>query len=222
MRQIGVGVIGTGWCGEIRAVTAANSALVHSGHLAEIRPERLIEVARRTNAASATPDYHELLVKPEVDVVVISATPETTHHPIARESLLAGKHVLLEKPMALTLDEADDLIALAEERHLKFSIGYSQRFNAKQALIKRSLDDRSLGQPVSVLISRHITRGLGDKIGARIKLSPAAMEATHDIEIALWCLEPARVVRVYAQAAYGVMRSRFDVADCMWMNTHSR
>ena len=57
----------------------------------------------------------------------------------------------------LTLDEADDLIALAEERHLKFSIGYSQRFNAKQALIKRSLDDGSLGQPVSVLISRHIT-----------------------------------------------------------------
>ena len=42
MRQIGVGVIGTGWCGEIRAVTAANSALVHSVHLAEIRLGRLI------------------------------------------------------------------------------------------------------------------------------------------------------------------------------------
>jgi predicted dehydrogenase len=158
-----------------------------------------------------------LLANPDIDAVVISATPETTHFPMARESLLAGKHVLLEKPMALTLAEADELIGLAEERQLKFSVGYSQRFNAKQALIKRSLEEGTLGQPVSVLISRHITRGLGDKIGSRIKLSPAAMEATHDIDFALWCLEPARVVRVYAQAAYGIMRPRFDVADTMMM-----
>jgi predicted dehydrogenase len=141
---------------------------------------------------------------------MISATPETLHYPMTREALAAGKHVLLEKPIALTLDEADELIALAEGRGLKFTIGYSQRFNAKQALVKRSLEDGTLGEPVSVL-----SRKLGDKITSRIKLSPAAMEATHDIDFALWCLEPRRPVRVYAQAVEKVMKPRFDVADTM-------
>ena len=105
--------------------------------------------------------------------------------------------------MAMTLAEADELIDLAEAKDLKFTIGYSQRFNSKQALVKRSVNDGSLGDPVSVLVSRHITRSLGAKISSRTKLSPAAMEATHDIDFALWCLEPRRPVRVYSQVAFG-------------------
>jgi len=219
MRQIGLGVIGTGWCGAIRARTAASSPLVGAGnlHLAEIRPDRLVEIAAQTGAATATGDHRELLANPAIDAVVISTTPETTHHPIALAALRAGKHVLLEKPLALTLDEADQLIEEAERRNLRFTVGYSQRFNPKQALIRRSLADGTLGEPVSVLISRHITRRLGDKIGSRIKLSPAAMEATHDIDFALWCLEPARPVRIYAQAAGRVMRPRHGVDDYVSM-----
>jgi predicted dehydrogenase len=64
-----------------------------------------------------------------------------------------------------------------------------------------------------VLVSRHITRSLGSKIGSRIKLSPAAMEATHDLDFVLWALEPARPVRIYAQAAERVMKPTHDVAD---------
>jgi predicted dehydrogenase len=213
MRQIEVGVIGTGWCGGIRAVTAANSPLVRALHIAEIRPDRLAEVKAQTAPATATENYRDVLDNPAIDAVMISATPETTHYPMALEALQAGKHVLLEKPMALTLAEADELIAQAEGRNLKFTIGYSQRFNTKQALVKRSLDDGTLGDPVSVLVSRHITRSLGNKIGSRIKLSPAAMEATHDIDFVLWALEPSRPVRVYAQAAERVMKPTNDVAD---------
>jgi len=219
VKQIGLGVIGVGWCGGIRAQTAASSPLVGASnlHLAEIRPDRLAEIAARTGAATATSDYRELLANPAIDAVVISTTPETTHHPIALAALQAGKHVLPEKPLALTIEEADQLIEEAARRRLRFTVGYSQRFNPKQALIKRSLADGTLGTPVSVLISRHITRRLGEKIGARIKLSPAAMEATHDIDFALWCLEPARPVRVYAQAAGRVMRQRHGVDDCVSM-----
>ena len=217
MRRIGVGVIGVGWCGGIRAAAAAASPLVRSLHLAEIRADRLAEVAASTGAATATTDYRELLDNPDIDAVMVSTTPETTHYPIARAALEAGKHVLLEKPIALTLDEADDLIATAKRQGLRFTIGYSQRFNPKQALVKRSLADGTLGQPVSALVSRHITRRLGDKIGSRIKLSPAAMEATHDIDFVLWCLEPARPVRVYAQAVERVMKPKYGVADCVWI-----
>ncbi len=215
MTPIEVGIVGTGWCGGIRAIAAAESGLVSALHLAETREERLAEVAGQTQPATAVSDYHVLLENPDIDAIIVSATPETTHYPMALESLQAGKHVLLEKPIALTLAEADHLIDESESRGLKFAIGYSQRFNPKQALVKRSFEDGTLGQPISVLITRHITRQLGDKIGGRIKLSPAAMEATHDIDFALWCLDPLRPIRVYAQGVDRVQKPKYDVPDIM-------
>jgi scyllo-inositol 2-dehydrogenase (NAD+) len=213
MEPIGLGIIGTGWCGGIRAIAAANSPLVGSLHLAEVNPERLAEVQGKTGAVTATTDWELLVDDPEISALMISATPESLHHPMAKTALEAGKHVLLEKPIALTLDEADELIEIAEGKGLKFTVGYSQRFNPKQALVKRSLNDGTLGDPVSVLVSRHITRSLGAKIGSRTKLSPAAMEATHDIDFSLWCLEPRRPVRVYSQVAYGARRAEHGVPD---------
>jgi predicted dehydrogenase len=213
MDRLNVGIIGTGWCGGIRALAAAQSAMVESVHIADINPERLAEVAALTGAQSATTEWNEIISDPNIDVVMISTTPESNHHPLAKAALEAGKHVLLEKPMALTLDEADELIRISETEDVKFTVGYSQRFNAKQALVKRSLGDGTLGDPVSVLVSRHISRSLGGKIGSRTKLSPAAMEATHDIDFSLWCLAPRRPVRVYSQVAWGARKAEHGVPD---------
>jgi predicted dehydrogenase len=217
MKQVSIGIIGTGWCGGIRAETCAASPYVSALHLAEIKPERLKEVAGTTKPATATSDYRNLLNNSTIDGIIISATPETTHYPMAKESLLSGKHVFLEKPIALELSEADELIALAGSKNLLFTIGYSQRFNPKFAYVKRSIDDGTIGQPVSALVSRHITRNLGNKIGGRIKLSPAAMEATHDIDFVLWCFAPRRPVRVYAQEVRKIMQSTHNVPDCVWI-----
>jgi len=213
MEPLNVGIIGVGWCGGIRAIAASSSALVGRLHLAEVNPERLAEMAARTGAVTATGDWESLVADPDIQALMISATPETLHYPMAKAALEAGKHVLLEKPMSITLEEADELIEIAESKKLKFTVGYSQRFNAKQALVKRSLNDGTLGDPVSVLVSRHITRSLGAKIGSRTKLSPAAMEATHDIDFSLWCLEPRRPVRVYSQVAWGARKAEHGVPD---------
>ncbi|MDH3540740.1 MAG: Gfo/Idh/MocA family oxidoreductase, partial [Acidimicrobiia bacterium] len=62
-----------------------------------------------------------------------------------------------------------------------------------------------------------ITRSLGEKIGSRTKLSPAAMEATHDIDFSLWCLEPRRPVRVYSQVAWGARKADQGVPDTQVM-----
>ena len=219
MRQISVAVIGTGWCGGIRAETLAKHPLVKSLHLAEIRAERLDELKRKLNPASASGDYKQILGNREIEVVYISATPESTHYPIARDSLNAGKHVFLEKPIAMSLKDADELIALAKAKNVKFTIGYSQRFNPKYAYVRKCLRDGTIGKPVTALVSRHITRMLGTKISGRSKLSPAAMEATHDLDFVFWCLEPAKPVRVYSQVNYGAMRamSGGDVPDQQWV-----
>lgn len=220
MTAIELGLIGTGWCGGIRAVAAADNPLVAGLHLAEIDPDRLARMARATAARSATTDWRELIARPELAAVIISATPETTHYPMARAALEAGKHVLLEKPMAMALEEADALIALARAAGLKFTIGYSQRFNPKYAYVRQCIADGTIGRPVSALVSRHITRGLGRKISGRVKLSPAAMESTHDLDFLLWCLAPAKPVRVYSQVNYGAMREAAggaDIPDLQWI-----
>jgi predicted dehydrogenase len=219
MKRIEVAVIGTGWCGGIRAETAAAHPLVGALHVAETRPERLREIAAKTGAKTATADYRELLQNDAIEAVMISATPESTHYPMTRDALAAGKHILLEKPIAIELAEADELIALARRNRRKFTIGYSQRFNPKYAYVKQCVRDGTIGKPVSALVSRHITRGLGKKITGRSKLSPAAMESTHDLDFVLWCLEPAKPVRVYSQLAFGAMRATTgaEIPDCQWI-----
>ncbi len=216
MRTVEAAVIGTGWCGGIRAETLARSALVDRLHICEIRPDRLAEVAALTRPATATTDYQDIVNNPAIEIVYISTTPEQTHFPIARDCLRAGKHVLLEKPIALEFWEADELIALARQARLKFTIGYSQRFNPKIAYAKKAVTQGTLGKVVSVMVSRHLSRALGKKIASRVRLSPAAMESTHDLDFVLWLLEPARPVRVYSQGAYGTMQAINGSYDIMW------
>src|SRR3981189_1467415 len=190
MNKVNIGIIGTGWCGGIRAEVCAGSPYVTELHIAEIKEERLKEVAQKTKPVTATTDYRALRENKNINSIIISATPESTHYPMAKESLAAGKHVFLEKPIALELSEADELISLSKQKNLKFTIGYSQRFNPKYAYVRKCIRDGTIGKPVSALVSRHITRGLGKKITGRRKLSPAALECTHDLDFVLWGLDP--------------------------------
>ena len=216
MGPVEAAVIGTGWCGGIRAETLSRSALPKKLHICEIRPDRLAEVKALTRPASATLDYQDIVANENIKVVYICTTPESTHYPIARDCLRAGKHVLLEKPIAMEFWEADELITLAERHGLKFTIGYSQRFNPKIAYAKKKIADGTLGRVVSVMVSRHLSRSLGKKIASRTKLSPAAMESTHDLDFAFWLLEPAKPLRVYSQGSYGYMQAVNGSYDCMW------
>jgi len=217
MRRIHVGIIGVGWIGEIRARVCAAHPLVESLHLAEIDPGKLARVARDTGAKTATADYRELLRRKDIDAIFVCTTPESTHYPIARDCLLARRHTLLEKPIAIALKEADELIGLAREGRVKFTIGYTQRFNPKYAYVKQSLVNGTLGRPVTALVSRNVSRSIGNKIGTRARLTPAVMEATHDLDFLLWCLDGVRPQTVYCQHVYRIMDEAHGVPDCSWI-----
>jgi myo-inositol 2-dehydrogenase/D-chiro-inositol 1-dehydrogenase len=216
VKSVEVAVIGTGWIGGIRAETLSKSALVDKLHIAEIRPERLAQMKALCKPATATADYNDIIKNDNIHVVYICTAPESTHYPICRDLLKAGKHVLLEKPIAMEFWEADELIQLSKRNGVKFTIGYSQRFNPKIAYAKKKINDGTLGRVVNVMVSRHLSRELGKKIAARVKLSPAAMESTHDLDFVFWLLEPAKPVRVYSQGAYGAMQHVGGSYDTMW------
>ena len=206
VQTVEAGVIGVGWIGGLRADTLSRTALVDKLHLCDIKPDRLAEVKKLYKPATATLDYNDIIKNDNIRVVYVSTTPEANHYPIARDCLKSGKNVMLEKPIALELWEADELIQLAKRNNLKFTIGYSQRFNPKIAFAKKKITDGTLGNVVSVLVSRHLSRELGKKIASRVRLSPVVMESTHDLDFVFWLLEPAKPVRVYSQGAYGYMQ----------------
>ncbi|HUI97637.1 MAG TPA: Gfo/Idh/MocA family oxidoreductase, partial [Xanthobacteraceae bacterium] len=89
MEALECAVIGTGWCGGIRAETLAKSALCKKLHICEIRPDRLAEVKALTSPATATLDYQDIVRNDAIRVVYICTTPEHTHYPITRDCLRA-------------------------------------------------------------------------------------------------------------------------------------
>ncbi len=126
MSKLKTAVIGVGYLGKFHAEKYA--ALEKSDLIAVVdaNAETAKEIADKYGVKALT-DYHELLGK--VDAVSIAA-PTTMHHQIARDFLEHDTHVLIEKPITVTVDQADDLIELAIANDLMIQVGHLERFNA--------------------------------------------------------------------------------------------
>jgi predicted dehydrogenase len=131
MKNIKVGVIGVGYLGRFHAQKYAALEGVELVGVADLDGQQCQQVAEECTCRSFT-DYQELL--PLVDAVSI-VVPTPYHHKVASECLDLGIDVLLEKPMTVTLEEADDLINKADKKQLILQIGHLERFNpAVQAM----------------------------------------------------------------------------------------
>jgi predicted dehydrogenase len=118
-------VIGVGYLGRFHAQKYAALADINLVGVADAFPDTAGRVADELGV-TAFSDYRELLGK--VDLVSIAATTEA-HHVIARDFLAAGVHVLVEKPITVTVAQADELIALATQHHCTLQVGHLERFN---------------------------------------------------------------------------------------------
>ena len=217
MKQIGLGVIGAGWVGGIRANACANSAFVGALHIAETNPDRASEIGSETGAVQVTEDWRELVATESIEAIIIASTPESERFPIVRAALQAGKHVLVEKPIAPGPAETDEAIMLAEAAGVQLSVGYTRRFDPKYAFVNAAIKRGDIGEPVTCLVSRNVTREIGAKIKGRSRMSPAAMGGTHSIDFLLWCLQPRMPVRVYSQQSGKLFNQVSDTPDHQWI-----
>jgi predicted dehydrogenase len=112
--------------------------------LCDLSPELLGEAAAAHPQARTTTEFRELLADPEVDAVVI-ATPVVTHYELAKQALSAGKHVFVEKPQAQSSAEAEELLALAEDRGLVLMPGYLLLYHPAMEQLKQLVDSGELG-----------------------------------------------------------------------------
>lgn len=118
----------------------ANVAVVHSRSA-----ENAASFAHEHTVPHNTDDYEQVLANPDVDIVYI-ATPFTTHHALTRRAILAGKHVLVEKPMATNANEVTDLFALAEQRGVFLMEGMWMKFNPAFRRLQAELAAGRIGE----------------------------------------------------------------------------
>lgn len=174
--QIGIGYWGPNLLRNLLALSNTRVTIV-----ADLHQGRLAEVQRNGAGLQTTTDYRDVLRSVEVDAVVI-ATPAGVHAQMAREALLAGKHVLVEKPLAMSVAECEELIEIAERRERVLMVGHTFLYNAAVRWLKQYLDNGDLGQ-VLYLYSQRLNLGrVRQDVNALWNFGP------HDVSIILYLL----------------------------------
>ncbi len=143
--MIGIGVIGYGYWGPnlVRNFAQVDGAGVVA--VCDGRQERLGVVNKLYPAVNTYTDAGAMLADPAVDAVVI-ATPVSTHYPLAKQALLAGKHVFVEKPFTATSAEGEELIALADERELTLMVDHTFIYTSAVRKIHELVSAGELGK----------------------------------------------------------------------------
>jgi predicted dehydrogenase len=169
--MVNVGIVGYGYWGPnlVRNFFAAKDCRVKS--VADTRPERLQQLAKVFPSVRAVKEAEQVISDPGLDAVII-ATPVATHFTLARKALAAGKHVLLEKPMTSSAEEAEILINLAAQKNVLLMVDHTFLYTGAVQKMRHLMDSRELGN-IRYLDSTRINLGLFQ----------------HDINV-LWDLAP--------------------------------
>jgi predicted dehydrogenase len=125
-QTIGVGIAGTGFIGPAHLEALRRNNILVSG-LAEQSAELAVQKAKELGIPKAYPSFEAMLADPAIDVVHL-ATPNYLHFPYAKAALLAGKHVVCEKPLAMNSVESDELVKIAAETGLVNAINFNIRY----------------------------------------------------------------------------------------------
>ena len=179
---LNVAVVGAGAIGlnHIQSFQAHPSARVVA--LAETSPERGQEAASKFGIPDVYKDYTDLLTRADIDIISI-ALPNYLHASVGLDALRAGKHLMIDKPMATNAADAAKVIALAKRKKLHLMVGQNQRFTPETQTIKRLVDKGRLGE-VYHAKARWMRRSGIPKIGTWFTQKPlAGGGCTYDIGV---------------------------------------
>jgi len=142
---VGIGIIGYGYWGPNLVRNFAEQKGARLVAVSDLSVDRLTEVHARYPLVKVTSDCADLITDPDVDAVVI-ATPVSSHFPLARRALEAGKHVLVTKPITADPSQAMELIEAAEQRGLVLMVDHTFVYTGAVQTIKQLVDGGNLGE----------------------------------------------------------------------------
>ncbi len=202
MKRVNVGVIGVGAMGHnhVRVYSRLKNANLMA--VSDLMKGTLAEVSKKYQTVGFV-DYDNILKMPEIEAVSV-CVPTTYHHEVVMEAIEQGKHVLVEKPIAFTLDEARDMIRSAKREGVKLATGHVERFNPAVLEAKKLIREGLIGEIVSVSAKRvgPFPPRIKD-VGVTIDL------AIHEVDVMAYLLDsPAS--KVYAHVGSRLEKCEFE------------
>jgi len=145
MKRLKTAVVGTGFMGRVHleALRRVESVDVVAVAGRELEPAK--KLGAGFGIERAVKDYRELIADPEIDAIHI-CTPNASHFQMSKDAMLGGKHVLCEKPLAIAVDEARELVDLAAERKLRNCVCHNLRYYPMVQHMRRMREDGELGK----------------------------------------------------------------------------
>lgn len=196
--NVNIGLIGAGRIGTFHAETVAQRLVnANLAGVADPSPGVAAKLAERLNCPFSTEDPAEMLARDDIDAVII-ASPARFHTSLVIQAAEAGKAVFCEKPMALTLEEADQAIAAAEKAGVPLQVGFNRRWDQAFDEGKAAINNGKVGTPQ---LLRSLTRDPGPYGGnpATTPLWTIFYETLiHDFDTLLWLNAGAKPTEVYA------------------------
>jgi predicted dehydrogenase len=202
--EVGIGVVGAGYWGPKHIRTFGELPQARVAMVADLDRARLAKIHAQYRGARTTTRFDDLLAAPEVHAIVV-ATPPSTHARLARAALLAGKHVLVEKPLALSTMEAAELVGTARAVGRVLMVGHTFLYNPAVRALRELVQDGELGE-IYYAHSQRLNLGLFQRdVNVIWDLAP------HDVSILMYVLG-ARPVAVSARGGAYVQPGIEDVA----------
>jgi predicted dehydrogenase len=152
VKQLNIGIIGLGEIGAIHCDALTQLPQAKLLAVADIDEARANHVARQTGAQPYR-DYKELLAREDIDAVII-ATPDHLHKEPCIHAAEAGKHILVEKPLAMTLEDAEAINKAVARMGVKLMVGFTLRFFPQYQYAKASIESGELGKLISLFARR--------------------------------------------------------------------
>ena len=202
---LNVGIVGLGYWGPnlVRNLRALPDCRVKT--VCDVSEERLRHICALYPGVEGETDYQRMVADPEIHAVLI-ATAVRFHFPMAKASLLAGKHTFIEKPMAASVAECEELLALAKQKGVTLMVGHTFLYSAPVRRIKQIVDNHDIGE-LRYISARRLNLGLFQKdINVTWDLAP------HDISIILYIMNE-RPLSVNCRGGAHVTRGIEDVTS---------
>jgi predicted dehydrogenase len=208
-KPLRVGVVGYGYWGPNLVRTLSRAEGAELAAVCDASPESLERLRAAHPGVPAVADYGELLTGFDLDAVCVVTAP-AAHHSLARAALEAGKHVFVEKPLALTSADAEDLVAVAAERGRVLMTGHLMEYHPAIEWIREHIAAGELGDVLYLYAQRLNLGKVRREENAFWSLAP------HDVSVALHLLgeHPDRV------SASGAAYLQPGVADTVFANLH--
>jgi predicted dehydrogenase len=213
-KELGLAVIGSGRIGGLRARLAAGHAAVRFIATADQDPARARDLAQKVGAQFHTGDNAEAIARSEVNAVVVS-TSEGEHLQPILQAIEMGKAVLVEKPIALTLAQADEVLRAIDKYRANVRVGYSRRYKERYLIAKEQIIQGRLGALIGggarVFNSRSQALAM---LKRNPHATPVVDELTFYVDLMDWFFDGTKLVEIYARGQTGTLKQAgHDVTD---------